>query len=102
MILIALLALAAGTYAMKAVGPILSSGRPLPLRAGQLAHLLPAALLAALVATQTIASGTTLQLDARVAGLAAAAVCVWMKAPFAVVVLAGASVTATVRMLGWA
>jgi uncharacterized membrane protein len=98
---IALGVLAAGTYLMKAVGPIASAGRQLPPRLRTLAELLPAALLAALVATQTVSDGTSLTLDARVAGVGIAAVAVALRAPFALVVLLGALGTAAVRLLGW-
>jgi uncharacterized membrane protein len=52
----------------------------------------PAALLAALVAVQAVASGNDLVLDGRVIGLAVAAVALALRAPFIVVlVLAGAA-----------
>lgn len=57
------------------------------------ALLLPVALLAALVAVQTAADGTALVLDARVAGVAVAALLLLLRAPFLVVIL-GAAVTA--------
>jgi uncharacterized membrane protein len=98
---VALGVLAAGTYVMKAVGPIASAGRQLPPRLRTLAELLPAALLAALVATQTVTDGTSLTLDARVVGVGVAAVAVALRAPFALVVLLGALGTAGVRLLGW-
>jgi branched-subunit amino acid transport protein len=47
----------------------------------------PAALLAALVAVQAIASGNGLVLDGRLAGLAVAAVALALRAPFIVVLL---------------
>ena len=52
----------------------------------------PAALLAALVAVQAVASGNDLVLDGRLVGLAVAAVALALRAPFIVVlVLAGAA-----------
>jgi branched-subunit amino acid transport protein len=101
MIVVALIVLGVGTYACKAFGPLLAAGRELPPTAQRLTDLLPAALLAALVATQTLATETSLTLDARVVGVAAAAVAVWLRAPFAIVVLVGAGVTALTRALGW-
>jgi uncharacterized membrane protein len=97
----AMAVLAVGTYLMKAVGPIASAGRQLPPRLQTLAELLPAALLAALVATQTVGDGTALTLDARMVGVGVAAVAVVLRAPFAVVVLVGALATAVTRLLGW-
>lgn len=57
------------------------------------AALLPVALLAALVAVQTVGDGTRLALDARLAGVAVAGVLLALRAPFLVVIL-GAAVTA--------
>ncbi len=102
MMIASLVALAVGTYLMKAIGPLAAAGRDLPPRGRQLAELLPAALLAALVANQTLAAGAELAIDARIAGVAAAAVAVALRAPFGLVVLTGAAVTALVRLVGWA
>lgn len=64
--------------------------------------LMPVALLSALVAVQTFASGMTLALDARAAGIGVAIVALLLRAPFlAVVVLAGVT-AAGLRALGWA
>jgi uncharacterized membrane protein len=101
MTLVALGVLAVGTYLMKAVGPVVSAGRSLPPRLRTLAELLPAALLAALVATQTVGDGTSLTLDARVVGVGLAAIAVALRAPFALVVLLGAVGTALTRLAGW-
>lgn len=101
-IVVALVLLAAGSFALKAAGPIAAAGRSLPPRLQVFAELLPAAMLAALVATQTLASGTVLALDARVVGVGAAAVAVVARAPFPVVVLVGAGVTALSRLAGMA
>jgi uncharacterized membrane protein len=98
---VAMAVLAVGTYLLKAVGPIASAGRELPPRLRTLAELLPAALLAALVATQTVGDGTALTLDARVVGVGVAAVAVLLRAPFAAVVLVGALATAGTRLVGW-
>ena len=97
----ALLVLAVGTFVLKAVGPMAAGGREFPPILGQLTDLLPAALLAALVATQTFGGADGLSLDARVVGVGAAAIAVALKAPFGLVVLVGAAVTAGVRLLGW-
>jgi branched-subunit amino acid transport protein len=101
MIIVALLVLAGGTYLMKAVGPFAAAGRELPPWLDRLSNLLPAGLLAALVATQTVVDGAELVLDARIGGLAAAAVAVALRAHFGIVVLVGAGVTAALRALGW-
>jgi branched chain amino acid efflux pump len=67
--------------------------------ATRVSTLLPVSLLAALVAVQTVTTDGRLVLDARTAGLAAAAVALLLRAPFLVVVLVGAAVAATLRAL---
>ncbi len=57
-------------------------------------------LLAALTAVNTFASGQALVLDARVAALVAAAVALWLRAPFLVVVVVGALAAGAARLLG--
>jgi uncharacterized membrane protein len=101
MLVVAILVLAAGTLAMKALGPLASAGRELPPRLQQLVELLPAALLAALVANQTFADGAEMSVDARIVGLAVAAIAVALRAPFILVVVLGAGATALVRAFGW-
>ena len=90
----AILVASAGCFALKL------AGLSVPARvvgSGRAVALLPVALLAALVGIQTFASGTSLVLDARVAGLAAALVAVRLRAPFLVVVACAAAATALVR-----
>jgi branched-subunit amino acid transport protein AzlD len=97
---IAIAATALGCYAVKLIGLLVPAGaleRPLVKR---LAALLPVALLAALTAQQTFADGRALVLDARAAGLAAAALALLLRAPFLVVVAVAVLVTAGVRALG--
>jgi hypothetical protein len=50
-----------------------------------------------LVATQTFASGRSLEIDARLAGLVVAIVLVWRRANFLVVVFATAATAALLR-----
>lgn len=57
-------------------------------------------LLAALTAVNTFASGQALVLDARFAALVAAAVALWLRAPFLVVVVVGALAAGAARLLG--
>ena len=96
---IAIIGTAVGCYAVKLVGLLVPEGvleRPLVQR---LAALLPVALLAALTAQQTFADGHDPVLDARAAGLAAAAVALLLRAPFLLVVAAAVIVTAGVRAM---
>ncbi len=86
---------------LKATGYLLPDhwlGDPRTARAAQ---MITAGLLAALLAVQTFAQGGQLALDARVAAVAAAAVALWLRAPFLLVVLIGAGAAAAVRALGW-
>ncbi|MGI5403323.1 AzlD domain-containing protein [Streptomyces sp. CA-135486] len=97
---IAIVATAVGCYVVKLAGllvPAAALERPLVQR---LAALLPVALLAALTAQQTFSTDSSLVLDARAAGLAAAAIALVVRAPFLVVVGAAVAVTAGVRALG--
>jgi hypothetical protein len=69
--------------------------------ATRISTLLPAALLAALVMVQTFSTGARLTVDARLAGLAVAALALVLRAPFLVVVVAAAATAAAVRAAGW-
>lgn len=89
-----------GTLALKAAGPVLLGGRPLPERVSRIATLLGPALLAALVAIGTFGDGRSLVIDARVLGVGAAVVAVRLHAPVLVVVILAAAVTAVARALG--
>lgn len=93
--------LGAVTYGLKAAGPLMLGGRrSVPPSVERLALLLPAPLLAALVATSTVVADGRWVLDARLAGLAAAAVGLWRRLPFVVVVALAALTTAAVRAAG--
>ena len=94
-------ALAVATAVIKASGPLLLGGRELPPAAMGVISLLAPALLGALVVTQTFAGeGRELVVDARVAGVAAAAVALWLRASMLVAMIVAALVAAGVRALG--
>jgi uncharacterized membrane protein len=95
----AILALAAGTYALKASGTLLLGDRVLPPTVTRLAELLPAALLAALIAVNVAVLDEKLVIDARLAGFIAAVLAVRLRASFLLVVLAGCATTALVRAI---
>jgi len=88
----------AGCYALKLLGlsvpPRVLDDR----RVRHVGSLLPIAMLSAFIATQTFGDGTDLAFDARVAGVAMAAVCVWRRLPFLVVIVAACAATALVRL----
>jgi branched-subunit amino acid transport protein len=89
----------AATVALKGAGPVLLGGRELPDRVRVLVGLLAPALLAALVVTNTAASDRHVVVDARLAGVAAAAVSLRLRAPVLLSVAVAAAVTAAIRAL---
>jgi branched-subunit amino acid transport protein len=93
-------ALALGTYAMRASAPLFLGSRQLPLLAERIITLVAVSLIAGLVATSTFGHGKTLQLDARVLGVAVGGVAVWRGASFPVVVLVAAVAAALLRLAG--
>jgi branched-subunit amino acid transport protein len=58
------------------------------------------ALLASLVAVQTVQGSDGIAVDARVPALGAAAVLLWLRAPFLVVIVGAAGVAALIRFFG--
>jgi uncharacterized membrane protein len=82
---------------IKASGPLLARRRTLSKRALDVVALLPAALLTAFVLIDTVSTGQHLVVDARLGGLAAAAVALLCRAPVLVVVLVAALATAALR-----
>jgi uncharacterized membrane protein len=86
---------AGGCYALKLAGLSVPQRVLDGARVQRVAVLLPVALLAALISTQTFGEG----LDARAAGLAAAVVALALRAPFLVVVTAAAATTAILRLV---
>ena len=66
----------------------------------RVAGAITVALLAALTVMNTFAAGTGLVLDARLAALAAAALALWARWPFLLVVVLGAAAAALVRWSG--
>ena len=95
----AILLLGALSYGLKATGLLVLDHIRVPRTLTAVTALLPPALLAALVVVQTFAAGTTLVRDARAAGLPAGTAAVYLTAPFMVVSVSAAGVTAAVRAL---
>lgn len=67
----------------------------------RIAALVTVSLLTALATLQTLTSGKSIEFDARVPALAVAALLLWRKAPFIVVVAAAAGVAAGLRAVNW-
>lgn len=93
-------ALAVGAYLFKVLGFVVFGGRTLPPVVERCLALIPAALIAALIVKDTFSIGQDLVLDARAAGVGAAVIAAWRRAPLIVVIVIGAAVTATLRAFG--
>ena len=70
-------------------------------RRSRIIGLLPVALLAGLVVTQTVGGDEGITLDARLAAVALAIVLMWVRANFIVVIFGAAALAAGLRALGW-
>jgi uncharacterized membrane protein len=89
----------AGCYLLKLAGYLVPARLLDHPHARRLVELVPVALLAALVVVEALADGRRLDLDGpRLAGVAVAAVAVWRRAPFLVVVGAAALTAALLRL----
>ncbi len=97
--MLVILLLGGATYALKAAGPVLLGNRSLPPRLAGVVDLLPAALLAALVATSVLTEGRSFVLDARLVGVLAAGGVLARGGGFIPTVLTAAAVTALVRLV---
>jgi branched-subunit amino acid transport protein len=91
---IAILVLAAGTYAFRFAGPVLRERVSVSEGVKRYLTLAAVALLAALIGTATFDGW------ARPAGVLVGAVLAWRKAPFVIVVVAAALTTALLRVAG--
>jgi hypothetical protein len=99
---ILVIAVGLATVGLKAAGPLILGGRQLPAPMLEVVGLMAPALLAALIATNTLASGQQLVVDARLLGVAAAGVALLLRAPVIAVVAVAAIVTALARAAGLA
>jgi branched-subunit amino acid transport protein len=87
------------TMAFKASGPVLLGRRTLPPRLSAVVEVLAPAMLAALVVTQTVGGDRELVFDARLVGVAAGGVAVWLRAPLLAVMVVAAAAAALVRLV---
>lgn len=88
-------------YAWKLMGYLVPASLLRNPRMSRMAGTMTIGLLASLTIVNTVASGQALVLDARLGALAAAGVALFFRAPFLVVVLAGAGAAALLRLAGW-
>ncbi|MGW0663665.1 AzlD domain-containing protein [Streptodolium elevatio] len=98
--LLAIAALAAGTFAFRLAGPLLHERVRVPDEAQRLLAVAATVLLTALVVAAAFTRGYGFAGWARPAGVAVAALLVLRKAPFPVVVVAAAGTTALLRLAG--
>jgi branched-subunit amino acid transport protein len=87
------------TMLFKAAGPVFLGRRQLPARVDAVVALIAPVMLTALVVTQTFGGDEEVAVDARVPGVAAAAVAVWRGAPIVLAMVIAASVTALIRLV---
>lgn len=88
-------------YAWKLVGYFVPAKFLEDPRTSRVAGTMTIGLLASLTVVNAVVSGQGLAADARLGALAAAAIALVLRAPFLVVVIAGAGTAALLRMLGW-
>jgi hypothetical protein len=86
-------------FALKLVGYLAPAHWLETERVARVASLVTVALLAALLAVQTVVSGQRLTLDARVPAVAVAGFLLWRRVPFVVVVIVAAVVAAGLRLI---
>jgi len=89
----------AACYALKLAGLSLPAGVLQDARVQRTIPLVPVALLAALIATNTFSTGNHLVLDVRAAAIGVAVVAVLLRAPFLVVVASAAATAGLLRFL---
>ena len=88
-------------YAWKLIGYFVPARLLEDPRMSRVAGTMTIGLLASLTVVNTVATGQSLAADARLGALVAAAAALALRAPFLVVVLAGAGTAALLRALGW-
>lgn len=87
----------AATYLTKLAGYAVPARWLQNPRMTRVAGSITVALLASLTVMNTFAAGTALVIDARLASLAAAALALWLRLPFLLVVVLGAAAAGAVR-----
>ena len=93
----AVLVISGGAYLFKLVG--VTAGNRFAVALEPVAALVPPALFSAIIVIMTVADGSSIIVDVRLVGVGLAAVAVWRRAPFVVVVVVAMAATALVRLL---
>ncbi len=86
-------------FAFKYIGQSIPQSLLAHPRVAKIADLIPTALLAGLVAVQTFADRTELVIDQRLAGLAVAAIALYLRANFLVMLIAATLTSALLHQL---
>ncbi len=94
---VAIVAVALASAAIKAAGPMLVGGKPLPPPALAFVAMLAPTLLAALVVNETFGGEGALVLDERALGVAVAGVAIALRAPMLLALALAVVVTTLVR-----
>jgi branched-subunit amino acid transport protein len=97
---VAILLLAAGTYAFRVTGPLLRDRIQISARVTRLLSVAASVLLVALVATSALTKGHDFAGWARPAGVLVGGVLAAARMPFLVIVIAAVGTTAGLRLLG--
>ncbi len=98
--LLAIVALAVGTYAFRLAGPVFGHRLRIPDRLQRLLTVAAAVLLTALVATAAVIEGHVFAGWARPAGVLVGGALAIRRVPFPLVVIAAAATTAVLRLAG--
>lgn len=88
------------TILFKAAGPVFLGRRKLPERVDAVVLLIAPVMLTALVVTQTFGGDEKITVDARVPGVAAAALAIWRGVSIVPAMAIAATVTALIRLAG--
>lgn len=99
MIWSAVLGASALAFAFKYIGQSIPQSLLSHPRIAKIADLIPTALLAGLVAVQTFATKTELVIDQRVAGVVVAAIALYLRANFLVMLIAATATSALLHQL---
>ena len=87
------------TILFKAAGPVFVGRRELPAKVDAVVALIAPVMLTALVVTQTFGGDEEITVDARVPGVAAAALAIWRGVPIVAAMAIAAAVTALLRFV---
>ncbi|CRK50769.1 conserved membrane hypothetical protein [Rhodococcus sp. RD6.2] len=99
-LVVAVLILAAGTFAFRFAGPALRARGVVPDRLESVLAVGAVVLLVAVAVTNAVTEDGGVAGIARPAGVLVGGVLAWRKAPFVVVILAAAATAAVLRLLG--